>query len=208
MDTYEKKYNEALERAKKWEREHPHGYVIKDMMEYIFPELRESEDERIRKELVQFLTEIKSISEGGRDSWHVRKEDAKMCTDFLAYLERQKEQKPRLIGEDSVEKMARQMYETGQTIEEQKPAEWSEEDEKMLAAISKALGCDTAEKTLVNEGVTLVMAAGFLESLRPSWKPSEEQMEALEYVIRDYREDSCNATANYLQEILDHLKNM
>jgi len=40
------------------------------------------------------------------------------------------------------------------------------------------------------------------------WKPSEEQMEALEYVIRDYREDSCNATANYLQEILDHLKNM
>ena len=44
--------------------------------------------------------------------------------------------------------------------------------------------------------------------LRPSWKPSEEQMEALEYVIRDYREDSCNATANYLQEILDHLKNM
>ena len=43
---------------------------------------------------------------------------------------------------------------------------------------------------------------------KPSWKPSEEQKEALEYVIRDYREDSCNATANYLQEILDHLKNM
>ncbi|MBR5896527.1 MAG: hypothetical protein IKZ39_02810 [Lachnospiraceae bacterium] len=88
-------------------------------------------------------------------------------------------------------------------------AEWSEEDEKMLAAISKALGCDTAEKILVNEGVTLVMAAGFLESLplrcpksldnwKPSeacygakgdpdpagvWKPSEEQMALLQAVI-------------------------
>lgn len=35
----------------------------------------------------------------------------------------QEEQKPKLIGEDSVEKMARQMYETGQTIEEQKPSD-------------------------------------------------------------------------------------
>ena len=52
---YEQKYNEALERAKKWEREHPHGYVIKDMMEYIFPELRESEDERIRRTLVEYF---------------------------------------------------------------------------------------------------------------------------------------------------------
>lgn len=41
-----------------------------------------------------------------------------------------------------------------------------------------------------------------------SWKPTEVQIEALEFVICDYREDSCNATANYLQEILDHLKNM
>ena len=46
--------------------------------------------------------------------------------------------------------------------------------------------------------------------LRPqsNWKPSEEQIETLEYVIIDYREDGCNATANYLQEILDHLMNM
>jgi len=47
-----------------------------------------------------------------------------------------------------------------------------------------------------------------LQQEQPVWKPTEEQMEALEYVIRDYREDSCNATANYLQEILDNLKNM
>ena len=54
-----------------------------------------------------------------------------------------------------------------------------------------------------------VTAKHFYELGKKShWKPSEEQMEALEYVIRDYREDSCNATANYLQEILDHLKNM
>ena len=59
-----------------------------------------------------------------------------------------------------------------------------------------------------DDGIIETNLVRIFPELRPSWKPSEEQMEALEYVIRDYREDSCNATANYLQEILDHLKNM
>ena len=61
-----------------------------------------------------------------------------------------------------------------------------------------------------NEGVIGMFFKRDWEEVKQesSWKPSEEQIEALEYVIRDYREDSCNATANYLQEILDHLKNM
>ena len=78
------------------------------------------------------------------------------------------------------EKEAKYQHEMSYIPKPENPAEkseiptlWSEEDEKMLVAISKALGCDTAEKILVNEGVTLMMAAGFLESLRPSWKPGE-----------------------------------
>ena len=96
-------------------------------------------------------------------------------------------------------------------MKEQKPADWSEEDEKIITALAKALiGSDSAEKIMLFDGVTIEMVSNWLKSLRPQphWNPSEEQMEALEYVIRDYREDSCNATANYLQEILDHLKNM
>ena len=65
---------------------------------------------------------------------------------------------------------------------EQKPAEWSEEDEKDMAHIIRILddcyvyGTHDLSKTdhenLVNK----------LKSLRPSWKPSEEQMEELNKV--------------------------
>ena len=61
---------------------------------------------------------------------------------------------------------------------------WSGEDEKILVAISKALGCDTAEKILVNEGVTLMMAAGFLESLRPQPKADEDDGKFVKILVR------------------------
>ena len=95
MKTIEEKakaYDEALERAKAYHRNELTG-SRKEMMEYIFPQLCESEDEKIRKKLVNFLTDVKNISEDSRNSWAVRKEDAKMCSIFLAYLEKQKEQK-------------------------------------------------------------------------------------------------------------------
>jgi len=48
---YEKKYKEALERAKgMWEQG-----MMPERIEYIFPELKESEDERIRKEIIFFF---------------------------------------------------------------------------------------------------------------------------------------------------------
>lgn len=56
---YEKKYKEALERAKVFKKHlleiHDKGYA--EEMDYIFPELTESEDERIRKEITLFLRE-------------------------------------------------------------------------------------------------------------------------------------------------------
>ena len=89
---YEKAYNGLVAKIK---IAHMNAQTdsTKNVLADILPELRESEDERIRKALIQFLTEIKNISEGGRDSWHVRKEDAGMCDSFLSYLEKQKEPK-------------------------------------------------------------------------------------------------------------------
>lgn len=54
---YEQKYKEALERAKaEQETFLKRGNIsAKTAIERIFPELRESEDERIRKEIIQFL---------------------------------------------------------------------------------------------------------------------------------------------------------
>ena len=52
---YEKKYNEALERAKNlYPGVHEHN---KKMLEQIFPELRESEDEKMMREFNDWLCE-------------------------------------------------------------------------------------------------------------------------------------------------------
>lgn len=79
-----KAYDEALERAQKVTR--AGGDVAMVIVQDIFPELRES-NEMIRKSLIEFLTVIKAISESGRTTWAVRKEDAEMCKSFIAYLE-------------------------------------------------------------------------------------------------------------------------
>lgn len=49
---YEKKYKDALERASKYNFDDA-KQVVKDLITYIFPELKESEDERIRKEIIE-----------------------------------------------------------------------------------------------------------------------------------------------------------
>ena len=47
---YEKKYKEAIKVA----QQHPNAFMH-DVIEQIFPELAESEDEKIRKELLAFI---------------------------------------------------------------------------------------------------------------------------------------------------------
>ena len=91
MKTIEEKakaYDEALERAKAYHRNELAG-SRKEMTEYIFPELRESEDERIRKWLVAQMQ--KFHDEANREG---RWEDFCMTEKAIFYLEKQKEQKP------------------------------------------------------------------------------------------------------------------
>ena len=59
---YEEKYNQALERARKLAADLPNGrndrlYHVWDL-ENIFPELKEEEDERIRKAIVKIISDI------------------------------------------------------------------------------------------------------------------------------------------------------
>ena len=90
---YEKKYKEALERAKSsYENEKTRVGLTPIDLEYIFPELKESEDERIRKELTAEVKEqIDSIpAPDCRD-----KEDEKVLKQlnkWLAWLEKQGKQ--------------------------------------------------------------------------------------------------------------------
>ena len=76
---YEQKYKEALERAKsKIKNDKDHVLYEDDVIE-IFPELAESEDERIRKSILEHI-QLCSESIPNRDIW-------------IAWLEKQGEQK-------------------------------------------------------------------------------------------------------------------
>lgn len=63
----------------------------KAVLESILPELAESEDERIRKEIIEFANTLKSWVESGRISMALRKDDIDMCNRWIAYLEKQKD---------------------------------------------------------------------------------------------------------------------
>ena len=88
-----KRYGEALERAKKLQETCDSTAVV-GWCEYIFPELKESEDERIRKELIEQVAYIipnddEVDSEGNALSTYQKRIDK-----YRAWLEKQGKQEP------------------------------------------------------------------------------------------------------------------
>ena len=75
---YEEKYKEALSRAKKLYGK----YCINNVLESIFPELKESEDEKIRKELISFVN---------NDGWKFTKLTKEEKESWITWLEKQDE---------------------------------------------------------------------------------------------------------------------
>ena len=183
---YEKMYREALERANfAYKDEDRH---LKATLERIFPELRESDDEKIRKELINFFSkgaEYDSSTNGIKDR------------NIIAWLEKQGEQKSAWNKEDnknlnSVEwiiENSENLNEVFETIDspeyikkyfidwlkslkyrfQPKPKqEWSEEDERMLGkCIDAASGYYSPEdKQSIKD---------WLESLKDRVQPQPKQ---------------------------------
>lgn len=85
--------------------------------------------------------------------------------------------------------------------------EWSEEDERMLSRCIKSIECS---KQFVDMSETFKKAKdkeiAWLKSLRPShWKPSAEQMNAIDYVLRY---DKTGGFRDALKSLYDQLYNM
>lgn len=88
------------------------------------------------------------------------------------------------------------------------PAEWSEEDEKILDSLIRLYSIEYSEYVCpwANGDITYGDVVNFLKSLRPSWKPSEEQMEAFETAERWYSDNmGCNPA---LYQLLCGLKKL
>jgi len=84
---YEKAYNEALKRAIEYSEGHSIDVNPQAAMEYVFPELKESEDDKIRKAIRIYLDWL-----DGRKDCAPRGEYSIM--DMLAWIEKQGGQKP------------------------------------------------------------------------------------------------------------------
>ena len=101
MELYEKKYKEALERMKSWAKgEHPECFTeAQKTAEFIFPELKESDDDRIRKEILAFINRKKSLGS-------VNPEELGKSNSWIAWLEKQgKKDEEILILKDQIESL-------------------------------------------------------------------------------------------------------
>jgi len=223
------------------------GEIAKDLIKLV-PKLEESEDEKIRKEIIDFINYY-------RHNTDLTSEQAGWCKKAIAYLEKHKEQgkcpeycvKSHCIGCPIYEnqkdnKFAPRVlpcsavwFEDGE--EKQKPVEWSEEEivnwlkehfyvssfdnTKIVTKFSsmddlirsaremlKSL-CSQPHTVSIrnaNKFAELEYKRGVKDGLNQHWKPTEEQIEALECAERWYSDNmGCNTT---LYQLLCDLKRL
>ena len=226
-------YDRAIKRAKKWyDANTNEGY--RGIFEDIFPKLKESEDEKIRKWLLNF---VQGLPDEGLDFhfYNLKKEQV------IAWLEKQGEQKHnpvldiekkelkkieekhaenkgmnlveeemtpfqkkvfRIIDtaieeEQGLKQVCDELFTLASNEIEQKPAEWSEEDEKIFGSfLHKLEVCDL----LSNKEI--IWAKRWLKSLRPQyhWKPTEKQLYMLNWLATNVLDDG--VTGKPAKEVL------
>ena len=218
------RYEEALERARKYYNE-LRACRAKEKLEEIFPELRESEDERIRKFLVTIVNNLsapnfKEVDRKNVLAWLEKQKEAskaieavdridKYIDEHLANAhdmkdsnpdkkyyrgwddalgkmagilqdvyseEKQEERKPEGVYVDCTEHP--EWY--GIPPKEQKPAEWSEEDENNIGWLVAFLQGETGSGDVI--GLMKESLISWLKSLRPQPKQEENIGKELLYV--------------------------
>lgn len=182
---YEKKYKEAIKRASNIHKDavEMENNMITKTCEVIFPELKESEDERIRKALIN---KIKCLDEEESKEGYSFYAGDYTADDCIAWLEKQGEQKPNVCDGCNNVKGCVVCVDGSEWahIEELNPA-WSEEDEERLSDaifFVREYQIPTRDKRLLNAAKeTEDWLKSLKERVQPqnTWKPSDKQMELL-----------------------------
>lgn len=159
----------------------------RDALAMLIPELAESEDERIRKELIEQVGEIVPAPYETDDNGIILKSYFDRIARYRSWLEKQKEQKPSIFPPGFGEVRWNPISSV-----QQKPSEWSEEDERKYQCIRSILLTDMDKKigswkySEILEWYEKRGIGRYINS-QPHWKPSEEQLEAAQYVSQfDY----------------------
>lgn len=216
----------------------------KEALATLIPELAESEDERIRKRLIEYFegfrmgnAEVKWEGLNVQEVlvWLEKQKERNLIMANSPQLKEQKQEKfpPYVTGfkghpdpagtsdlEEAAEKyiqgsicdlddgptvgLAKESFIAGaEWQKEQKPAEWSEEDEEILKLLILNIG-----RYMYFGGMSSERILSFLKSLRPQphWKPSEEQMKALNKTINILAASPFLHQNDYLFNILNGLR--
>ena len=145
------------------------------IIEPIFPEFKESEDEKIRQSLISYLHGLGEFEYPDKETYN----------NWLTWLEKQGEQ----------------------------TLAWSEEDEEIYSRICYLIHSAAFENYDVDEvGKELGKYAKITDWLktiktRCTWKPSDEQIDALEQFISEYKDIDDNSRAYPISHNIESLYN-
>ena len=223
---YEKKYNEAIERMRKmlgpWRELAYNGKSFLQDLESIFPELHESDDERNWKAVLEYIKDdslrswLKKQKEQNHDGkkWIYEDEyhkDMERCfndgkDEVLENPEKyglRKEQRSNEDDDPLNDGRFCKGFDTGREVQRilEEPS-WSEEDERILKGIIGKIDHDQTY------GVSKAEMLSFLEGLRPSWKPSEEQISSLKQARDYYMSGRIKYVGQHLSEIAEQLEKL
>ena len=199
-----KAYDNLIERLKDFQFEYRFS-AFSDTIERYFPELKEPEEEKIRKDLISFLDDIWHLGKNANfDKW-----DKSDCSNWIAWLEKQGEsveinptefdtrlqgtcQPPDEIIEESHQDNADHIIDI--VTEQEKPSEWSEEDENEYNHILKILNLVAEEQE--NKGYNnLISSVNWLKSFKDRIQPNQSNKPqgktALE-AIKEEKVDNAN----------------
>ena len=203
-----KAYDKALEKARKLYNSEETSADVEIACENIFPELKESEEEKIRKELIHYFTEgieFLSLCSVSREQ-------------ILAWLEKHGEPmeinpnefdtrlqaligkfdslpKEELIGSLSFWMNVVQndgTYKPDEEKQNEQKHAWSEEDEEIIECLNNCLDKLEEENgwryVYVNNKIR-----NWLKSLSPQnrWEPSDGQMDSITCAVRKMKESAC-----------------
>lgn len=211
------RYDEALRRARKL-KEDPTSVFYEyspsegdTIVDYIFPELKESEDEMIRKEILDCFRAMKQ--QGCFPSKHKEQYDS-----WIAWLEKQGEQKSQgksaleAINEEKadnkfcvkpVDKTVEEYNITGigskhaegklgEMIKNLKPI-----NERLEQKITSSKEDETSIAVNNPDAYKIGFADGEAHAKEEQWKPSDEQIKHLTYVVYDAKHKNRINTNGY-----------
>jgi len=189
-----------------------HGLIntkIKEAFEFFAPELRESEDERVREKLIRYIKNWKAYEYNKGCCFALWTSDKEECDEILAYLEKQKEI-PTDAKQERVIKAARRVlnnwlygdvnadvsgdlteleyaireYDGEEKQKEQKPLDYDNELEKAADNYAEQFKDNGTDYTEIRDAYKAgAFYAKLKEQKHAEWNPQPESLEALMYAI-------------------------